>query len=447
MRRAALVLCVAGLCACGGGNLATELAKPPEYAPDDQTKCKVKASQAKPLIVEWPSADRGELEATVSGLNVVVVAYDGCEMRLLSHCKAPGKYRYTALTPKQDTVRITTDDELYATIPMYAAKFEGKLAASGQLNVAMTLVGRYLTDRIDVSQADLEGRCEGATHIIAGLTAGAFEFFAGADAEVGGGVHVLDASAGAVSRAKRETLTRDGDDQACAKAGANDAAPPGGCGALLRVEVLPLGGSSQRAVACPDGTEWDGARCVGTEVVKKAECPDGSEWDGNQCVRKVSQVDCPGGTSWNGRTCVAKVDTTCNVGTHFVTGMGCVADRSPTAQPRTTPKTGTIAADTSPNVMGSLDKKDISETIRGHMTQLRYCYEKQLKRSPTLAGKVVVRFSIAPNGKVTSARAVTSLHPTVDHCVVATVGRMVFPKPKGGGMVTVSYPLVFRPTS
>ena len=91
--------------ACGGGNLASELAQPPEYNPTDQTKCKVKKSQEKPLIVEWPSADRAELEA-VAKQAAVVVAYDGCEMRVLSNCQAPGKYVYTAVTPKDDTERI-----------------------------------------------------------------------------------------------------------------------------------------------------------------------------------------------------------------------------------------------------------------------------------------------------------------------------------------------------
>lgn len=234
------MLCLAGLCACGGGNVASELAKPPEYAPEGQTKCQVKASQTKPLIVEWPSADRAELESRVTERTVVVVSYDGCEMRLLPHCKAPGQYAYKAVTPKNDTVTIKDEDELYASIPIYAAKFEGKLAKSGQLNVAMTMVGRYETDRIELSANDLVGRCDGATHIIAGLTAGAFEFFAGADAEVGGGVHVMDAGVGATSRATRETLTSDGDKEACAEASAGDPTPPDGCGALLRVDVLPL---------------------------------------------------------------------------------------------------------------------------------------------------------------------------------------------------------------
>lgn len=44
--------------ACAGGQAASALARPPDFAPPGQTKCSVARSQAKPLIIEWPSADR-----------------------------------------------------------------------------------------------------------------------------------------------------------------------------------------------------------------------------------------------------------------------------------------------------------------------------------------------------------------------------------------------------
>jgi len=236
-------LCLVPL-ACGtSGNLASQMLEEPKPTFEDQTTCKVKKSQEKPLIVEWPSADRGQLESGL-GDSVVVVAYNGCEMRLLSFCKAPGKYAYKSVTPKEETERIQTEDDLWAKIPMGAARFEAKLATAGQLNVAMTMVGRYVAEQVDVKQSDLEGRCDGATHIIAGLTVGAFEFYAGADAEVAGGAEVMDVGAGAGSKASRETLTRDGKTAACMVEGDFSAAPPRDCAALLRVEVLPIVGTA-----------------------------------------------------------------------------------------------------------------------------------------------------------------------------------------------------------
>ncbi len=224
---------------CSGGNTASSLATPPEYRPAGQTKCGVTASQARPLIVEWPSSDRATLEAQVKQ-GLVAVRYEGCEMEVLSQCRAPGAYGYTGLTRKDDHLAIHDADELYASVPVHAAKLEGKLQKSGQLDVAMTIVGRYAAERSSVRRAELSGECGRATHLITALTAGAFEFFAGADAAVSGGASIARAGAGARSSAGRELLNRDGEKAACEKAAADEKAPPFGCGALIRIEVTPI---------------------------------------------------------------------------------------------------------------------------------------------------------------------------------------------------------------
>ena len=62
--------------ACAGGNAASGLAKPPEYA-KDQSKCSAKASVSEPLIVEWPSAARGQLEDILENKKLIpVVRYE-----------------------------------------------------------------------------------------------------------------------------------------------------------------------------------------------------------------------------------------------------------------------------------------------------------------------------------------------------------------------------------
>ncbi len=268
MRAKLLGLLSVALVGCGSNNLASNFVKPPDFDPTDMTKCKVRKSQNKPLIVEWPSAERGELEATAKK-GLVVVRYLGCELELLTLCTAPGGYGYTAYTPKKDTLSIKNEDELYANIPIGAAKFEAKLATAGELGVQMTLVGRYLADNDVVHPDELKGSCDGATHIIAGLTVGAFEFFAGAQAGVGAGAGVIGATAGAESKSKHETLTQDGNAAAC-QAGGGKEAPPKDCGALIRIEVVPLattatasarpvsGSTSAEMVLVPAGPFWMG---------------------------------------------------------------------------------------------------------------------------------------------------------------------------------------------
>jgi hypothetical protein len=242
MRLLASLILITTLLGCGAGGPAAPLAVPPTYQPKGQSKCSISKSKGRPLVVEWPSADRAALEA-LAKRGLVVVRYEGCEMELLAQCSVPGSYDYTPTTVKRDRITIRDADELYANVPLGAAKLEGKLAKAGELNVSMTIVGRYDSDRTVVAGSDLEGMCGRATHVITGLTIGAFEFFAGADASVGAGAEVVVAGGGAQSSAQRETLNQDGDPEACGEATAEDTAPPDGCGAALRVEVVPLTGT------------------------------------------------------------------------------------------------------------------------------------------------------------------------------------------------------------
>jgi len=94
---------------------------------------------------------------------------------------------------------------------------------------------------------------------------------------------------------------------------------------------------------------------------------------------------------------------------------------------------------------GKLDKEIIRRVVAKHKSSIQYCYESELLRSPTLAGKVAVKFVIGTSGDVTSAELASSTIRSlvVEECVVARVKKMVFPKPEGG-IVIVTYPWVFR---
>ena len=283
-RTPALVVSMSiGLVACGAHNAASQLGKAPDYDPKDQTKCGVEKSQARPLIVEWPSADRQELEGRVRQ-GVVAVSYHGCEMEVLDRCSVATGYRYQGTTRSQDKVVVRDEDDLYAKLPLGAAGLEGDLQQSGQLTVEMSLVGRYEAQKLSVSQSELQGDCSRATHFIYAVSVGAFDFYSGADATVGASIGVGGVGAGATSKASRKTLNSSGDPASCNVASPDDKAPPGQCGAVIRVEVVPLGAAATQTPTCPSGTQWDGSQCVGTRVVSNVQCPPGSSWNGAQCV-------------------------------------------------------------------------------------------------------------------------------------------------------------------
>jgi len=234
---AALVTVAPG-CNKNKGNAATQITEAPTM--EDATgeaRCSARASAAKPLVVEWPAAERAALEAKAAR-GLVAVRYQGCEMEVLTTCNVAGAYDYVEVTQKREGVKIRNADELYAQLPVGAAGLEAKLERSGQLNIDMLIVGRKEASKYKFSDSDLEGRCDDATHVITGLTVGAFSFYTGTAAAVGAGVKVGQVGVGAESSASQEVLKQDGDEDSCAIAGAG--APPDGCGALLRVEVVPV---------------------------------------------------------------------------------------------------------------------------------------------------------------------------------------------------------------
>ncbi|HVT06917.1 MAG TPA: AgmX/PglI C-terminal domain-containing protein [Polyangia bacterium] len=99
------------------------------------------------------------------------------------------------------------------------------------------------------------------------------------------------------------------------------------------------------------------------------------------------------------------------------------------------------------SVRGSLDKEIIRRIVRQHLNEIRYCYVNALAAHPTLAGRVVVQFTIAPNGRVLAAVLASSTlgNLAVESCVVGAVRRWEFPQPQGGGLASVTYPFQLSP--
>ncbi|MBI2375952.1 MAG: AgmX/PglI C-terminal domain-containing protein [Deltaproteobacteria bacterium] len=96
-------------------------------------------------------------------------------------------------------------------------------------------------------------------------------------------------------------------------------------------------------------------------------------------------------------------------------------------------------------IQGSLSKEEIGRVIRRNLARFKYCYEKELNATPTLAGKVGVYFTIAPTGSVAEAsvRETSINNNNVEECVLRVMRSLKFPQPKGGGIVVVTYPFVF----
>ncbi|HEX8796219.1 MAG TPA: hypothetical protein VF765_34955 [Polyangiaceae bacterium] len=261
MRAPAAVVVAASLAACAAGTTGAPQA--PTYAPADETTAGAAKSSTRPLILEWPAADRAALEAQ-RAQGVVVVRYAGRDIEVLGGCRVAAAYRYVPVTPKTEDVVMRDRSELDAAMPVHGVNLEAKLAQKQQLDVALMVVGTYEADARAWAAADLQGQCDGATHVVQELTVGAFEIDASAQASQAAGAGAFGIGASASHDASREVLHRDGDAAACAKSAARDATPPFGCGAMLRMQVVPIRFPAAAASAggCGPGLVRKGDACV-----------------------------------------------------------------------------------------------------------------------------------------------------------------------------------------
>ena len=108
-----------------------------------------------------------------------------------------------------------------------------------------------------------------------------------------------------------------------------------------------------------------------------------------------------------------------------------VEDEDPTEEP-------------SPPIPQGDERRVIGDYIRDNSAPIRECYEKRLRESPTLQGKLVARFDIGPSGKVIGATADGIADRELIVCVITAVRNFEFDKPHSGGKLRIAYPFKFE---
>ena len=104
-----------------------------------------------------------------------------------------------------------------------------------------------------------------------------------------------------------------------------------------------------------------------------------------------------------------------------------------------------MAALGSTNVSGRLPPEVIQRIVRQNFGRFRLCYESGLRNNPNLQGRVAVRFIIGRDGRVSNVGGAGDLPDSgVVSCVTRAFYGLSFPSPDGG-IVQVSYPIVFTP--
>jgi DNA-directed RNA polymerase subunit RPC12/RpoP len=95
-------------------------------------------------------------------------------------------------------------------------------------------------------------------------------------------------------------------------------------------------------------------------------------------------------------------------------------------------------------VSGRIPASEISGVVRKNFGRFRLCYEQGLARTPSLQGRITVRFVIGRDGGVSNVSHGDSNlgDARVVSCVLSAFYGLSFPPPPGG-IVTVAYPLSF----
>lgn len=89
------------------------------------------------------------------------------------------------------------------------------------------------------------------------------------------------------------------------------------------------------------------------------------------------------------------------------------------------------------------DAGAVARVLRGNLGGIRSCYERAARTNPTLAGRLVVHFTVGESGRAINA-SVRGVDPELDACVERAVGRLVFPAPACGA-AEFEYPVTVGP--
>ena len=72
---------------------------------------------------------------------------------------------------------------------------------------------------------------------------------------------------------------------------------------------------------------------------------------------------------------------------------------------------------------GSRDAQEVFKVVNRHVDGIEYCFKREARRKPDLRGKVVVRFTIKPDGTVKDVKILSSTlnSANIERCIVSRI--------------------------
>jgi hypothetical protein len=199
----------------------------------------------RPFIIEWDATDMSSFESYAAS-DVVVVKYEGCNLRLLDECRndsirgSQGAYKPVEWTTGSlEKLNIASQGELYAKLPLGAASLGGRVAGGEKFSMEYYVAGTRNATRSAVYRDDIATNpgCEGATHFVYGYNLGAFALGSVKDftAEAGGSAYGF--GVGGKTSSNHSAEKKGGDLGACKSEAATEIA---GCKAPIRLTLRKI---------------------------------------------------------------------------------------------------------------------------------------------------------------------------------------------------------------
>lgn len=309
-----------------------------------------------PLVVDWRPDQRAGLEAAMRE-QLPVVRYDGKTLQVLEGCTVEGSYGFIGVAKKQQFIRFETAQEVSANLPLAAAglgiDLGGGLARGSTLDLGLVIIGKRASVRRFATRKDLQGSCDQATHVVRGALVGAFALKTGTRSSAKVVASLFQADASASSSSRTTVHVKDGVPEQCNTLTPEATRAPRDCGALLRLELLPITAEpptnpgatvDDLTPVCPLDMVWDGAQCTRSAVVHQcragatADCDKQCErGDGKSCKLLANQYQYAQGVeadqarshALNLRACELGYLPGCaSAGAHLYYGEGTEQDRA-----------------------------------------------------------------------------------------------------------------------
>ncbi len=290
-----------GACAPPGNVASEPLAGPPRGEGFEGVQCSAVRPQTEPDLMAWDPGSRANL-SRLRHRGVVAVRYQakGCnvELELLSNCiGTSGKYEFSPYQANEHKVAHNAS-ELFAELPLGAARLSGKVKGNRALRTDYMLAGQYaLPPDAMFRRADLRGMdCARATHVVSTLYVGGFAMAAGEQRAMDGRATLFGLGARGTAQADVELLCDEGDPEAC-RASQKERKENEGCGVPLRVGLTALDTQGAPVSEAPSTGRAPVAVPSAPRTLTTKPAPSPVPADG---AEGGAMVNIPAGTYWMG---------------------------------------------------------------------------------------------------------------------------------------------------